>query len=722
MEIVEEALDVSEKSVPITVDVESLPEEASVKSVEVRGNVGSHHQPPTPSVVVGTREENVSFASKLVSKSTKFFEHKGWVEENQGMLLLLSSMIAIICFRNLFNPPGGLRQQTTTNADDGDCSIERPCLAGTALLGNSRWSSYIYSYFGMFNMICFCTCQTINFLICSGFPAKHRIFMFILLMLMCACLILVSIMFILLTWLVMPEGICHEALFSIITWLRVWFVMILVIFAFHVIRVAIWCVKTVKGCKTNEGGNEGAMKVAMKAKPVTIVVGSQIWVENPELVWIDGEVINIKGEDAEIQVVAKVSKIYPKDMESPAGGVDLTKLSYLLEPGVLCNLATRYENNGIYSNPVLEAFGNAKTVRITIPAALGNLSRFNLINVEAIFSVCFVASILHLGNIDFANGEDNDSSVLKNDESLFHLQMTAELLMCNPRALKDALCKRVMVTPEEIIKISLDPHGATVSRDGLAKTIYSRLFDWLVDKINVSIGQDPSSKCLIGVLDIYCFESFKTNSFEQFCIIYTNEKLQQHFNKQVFKSEQEEYTREEIDWSYIEFVDNKDVLDVIEQVFLPSLSLSLSPSNVFSCELLFCKVNAQSHKGSSLFWQLQPQNVNKGFHISPTFCKCMCASPNPLHKSHHGFFIFLYCWTMEIVEEVLDMSEEFVPIIVDVENLSEEASVKSMKVRGNIESHHQPPTPSVVVTNREENASFESKFERKLTKFFEHKA
>ncbi|CAB4321869.1 unnamed protein product [Prunus armeniaca] len=496
-------------------------------------------------------------------------------------------------------------------------------------------------------------------------------------------------------------------------------------------------------------------------KPVTIVVGSQIWVENPELVWIDGEVINIKGEDAEIQVsngnkvVAKVSKIYPKDMEMPAGGVDdMTKLSYLHEPGVLCNLATRYESNEIYtytgniliainpfqslshlydtvmmeryngvpfgelgphvfaiadaayreminegnsnsilvsgesgagktettkmlmrylaylggnaaaegrtveqqvleSNPVLEAFGNAKTVKNNNSSRFGkfveiqfdkrgrisgaairtyllersrvcqisDLERnyhcfyllcaapeqekekyklgdpksyhylnqsncyqldgisdehnylstrramdvvgISVVEQEAIFSV--VAAILHLGNIDFANGEDNDSSVLKNDESLFHLQMTAELLMCNPRALEDALCKRVMVTPEEIIKRSLDPHGATVSRDGLAKTIYSRLFDWLVDKINVSIGQDPSSKCLIGVLDIYGFESFKTNSFEQFCINYTNEKLQQHFNKHVFKSEQEEYTREEIDWSYIEFVDNKDVLDLIEQ-------------------------------------------------------------------------------------------------------------------------------------------------------------
>ncbi|TYK17992.1 myosin-9 isoform X2 [Cucumis melo var. makuwa] len=183
---------------------------------------------------------------------------------------------------------------------------------------------------------------------------------------------------------------------------------------------------------------------------------------------------------------------------------------------------------------------------------------------DAIFRV--VAAILHLGNIEFAKGEESDSSFVKDEESKFHLHMTAELLMCDPNALEDALCKRMMVTPEEVIKRSLDPHGATVSRDGLAKTIYSRLFDWLVDKINVSIGQDPCSKYLIGVLDIYGFESFQTNSFEQFCINYTNEKLQQHFNQHVFKMEQEEYVKEEIDWSYIEFVDNQDVLDLIEKV------------------------------------------------------------------------------------------------------------------------------------------------------------
>ncbi|KAJ6746493.1 MYOSIN [Salix koriyanagi] len=182
---------------------------------------------------------------------------------------------------------------------------------------------------------------------------------------------------------------------------------------------------------------------------------------------------------------------------------------------------------------------------------------------EAIFMV--VAAILHLGNIEFAKGGEIDSSVIKDQKSRFHLNMTAELLKCDAKSLEDALIQRVMVTPEEVITRTLDPLAAILSRDALAKTIYSRLFDWLVDKINNSIGQDPNSKSLIGVLDIYGFESFKFNSFEQFCINFTNEKLQQHFNQHVFKMEQEEYTKEEINWSYIEFVDNQDVLDLIEK-------------------------------------------------------------------------------------------------------------------------------------------------------------
>ncbi|GFY98486.1 myosin family protein with Dil [Actinidia rufa] len=454
-------------------------------------------------------------------------------------------------------------------------------------------------------------------------------------------------------------------------------------------------------------------------------------------------------------VVKDIGKVFPKDTEAPPGGVDdMTKLSYLHEPGVLQNLATRYELNEIYtytgniliainpfqrlphlydthmmqqykgatfgelsphvfavadvayraminegksnsilvsgesgagktettkmlmrylahlggrsgvegrtveqqvleSNPVLEAFGNAKTVRNNNSSRFGkfveiqfdksgrisgaairtyllersrvcqisdpernyhcfyhlcsappevrqkykleNPKSFHYLNQsncyeldgvndaheyletrramdivgiseeeqEAIFMV--VAAILHLGNIEFAKGKEIDSSVIKDEKARFHLNMAAELLMCDAKSLEDALIQRVMVTPEEIITRTLDPVAALGSRDALAKTTYSRLFDWIVEKINISIGQDPTSKSIIGVLDIYGFESFKHNSFEQFCINFTNEKLQQHFNQHVFKMEQEEYTKEEINWSYIEFVDNQDVLDLIEK-------------------------------------------------------------------------------------------------------------------------------------------------------------
>ncbi|KAL3611086.1 hypothetical protein D5086_002106 [Populus alba] len=136
---------------------------------------------------------------------------------------------------------------------------------------------------------------------------------------------------------------------------------------------------------------------------------------------------------------------------------------------------------------------------------------------------------------------------------------------CDEKALEDSLCKRVIVTPDGNITKPLDPASAVLSRDAMAKTVYSRLFDWIVDKINSSIGQDPTATSIIGVLDIYGFESFKINSFEQLCINLTNEKLQQHFNQHVFKMEQEESTREEINWSYVEFVDNQDVLDLIEK-------------------------------------------------------------------------------------------------------------------------------------------------------------
>ncbi|KAG1359672.1 putative Myosin-8 [Cocos nucifera] len=283
--------------------------------------------------------------------------------------------------------------------------------------------------------------------------------------------------------------------------------------------------------------------------------------------------------------------------ESGAGKTESTKMlmRYLAYLGGRAAAEGRtVEKQVLQSNPVLEAFGNAKTdverYKLGNPRTFHYLNQSNCFELDgiddsteyletrkamdiigissdeqdAIFRV--VAAILHLGNIEFAEGKETDSSELKDEKSWSHLRTAAELFMCDAKALEDSLCKRIIVTRDENIIKSLDPEAAALSRDALAKIVYSRLFDWLVNKINNSIGQDPNSENLIGVLDIYGFESFKTNSFEQFCINLTNEKLQQHFNQHVFKMEQEEYTKEEINWSYIEFVDNQDVLDLIEKV------------------------------------------------------------------------------------------------------------------------------------------------------------
>ncbi|KAL9226907.1 hypothetical protein vseg_002666 [Gypsophila vaccaria] len=489
--------------------------------------------------------------------------------------------------------------------------------------------------------------------------------------------------------------------------------------------------------------------------------GANVWVEDKEFAWVPAEVVDFVGNRVQLLVTSSATtvfsspdKLHLRDPDADLGGVDdMTKLTYLNEPGVLYNLKRRYALDNIYtytgsiliavnpftrfphlynvhmmeqykgapfgelsphvfavadvayrammsdkksqsilvsgesgagktettklimqyltymggraagddrsveqqvleSNPLLEAFGNARTVRndnssrfgkfveiqfdkngrisgaairtyllersrvvqITDPernyhifyqlCASGENSekykledpqQFHYLNQsktyelegvsnadeyvktrramtivgisdseqEAIFRT--LAGILHLGNVEFSPGKEHDSSKLKDQRSTFHLQMVADLFMCDVNLLLSSLCTRSIQTREGTIVKALDCSAAVSSRDALAKTVYSRLFDWLVEKINKSVGQDPNSRVQIGLLDIYGFECFKHNSFEQFCINFANEKLQQHFNQHVFKMEQEEYNREEINWSYIEFVDNQDVLDLIEK-------------------------------------------------------------------------------------------------------------------------------------------------------------
>mgnify|MGYP006276773217 FL=1 len=95
--------------------------------------------------------------------------------------------------------------------------------------------------------------------------------------------------------------------------------------------------------------------------------------------------------------------------------------------------------------------------------------------------------------------------------------------------------------------------------------MYNRLFNWLVHRVNQSLASEEVIKNFIGISDVAGFEIFKTNSFEQLCINYTNEKLQQFFNHHMFKKEQEEYLRESIEWKFIDLgLDLQPCIDIIE--------------------------------------------------------------------------------------------------------------------------------------------------------------
>uniref|UniRef100_A0A8C8SPI5 Myosin VC n=1 Tax=Pelusios castaneus TaxID=367368 RepID=A0A8C8SPI5_9SAUR len=145
-----------------------------------------------------------------------------------------------------------------------------------------------------------------------------------------------------------------------------------------------------------------------------------------------------------------------------------------------------------------------------------------------------------------------------------HLNVFCELLDLDNDRVAQWLCHRKIITTSETVIKPMTKLQALNARDALAKKIYSHLFDFIVERINKALHFSGKQHTFIGVLDIYGFETFDVNSFEQFCINYANEKLQQQFNLHVFKLEQEEYMKENIPWTLIDFYDNQPVIDLIE--------------------------------------------------------------------------------------------------------------------------------------------------------------
>ncbi|KAH0872425.1 hypothetical protein HID58_069787 [Brassica napus] len=198
---------------------------------------------------------------------------------------------------------------------------------------------------------------------------------------------------------------------------------------------------------------------------------------------------------------------------------------------------------------------------------------------ESVFAM--LAAVLWLGNVSFTVIDNENHVEPEEDESeSLHsldtdgLSTVAKLIGCNINELKLALSNRNMKVRNDTIIQKLTLSQAIDARDALAKSIYACLFDWLVEQINKSlaVGKRRTGRS-ISILDIYGFESFDKNSFEQFCINYANERLQQHFNRHLFKLEQEEYIQDGIDWTRVDFEDNQNCLSLFEKKPLGLLSL-----------------------------------------------------------------------------------------------------------------------------------------------------
>ncbi|XP_066215090.1 unconventional myosin-VI isoform X7 [Saccopteryx leptura] len=179
-----------------------------------------------------------------------------------------------------------------------------------------------------------------------------------------------------------------------------------------------------------------------------------------------------------------------------------------------------------------------------------------------------VAGVLHLGNIDFEEAGSTSGGCNLKNKSTQSLEYCAELLGLDQDDLRVSLTTRVMLTTAggtkgTVIKVPLKVEQANNARDALAKTVYSHLFDHVVNRVNQCFPFETSSY-FIGVLDIAGFEYFEHNSFEQFCINYCNEKLQQFFNERILKEEQELYQKEGLGVNEVHYVDNQDCIDLIE--------------------------------------------------------------------------------------------------------------------------------------------------------------
>ncbi|XP_061670517.1 unconventional myosin-Va isoform X6 [Syngnathoides biaculeatus] len=225
------------------------------------------------------------------------------------------------------------------------------------------------------------------------------------------------------------------------------------------------------------------------------------------------------------------------------------------------NLKLSKANDFLYTrqgrSPIIDGVDDTKELCTTRNA-------FSLLGINESYQMGLfqvLAAILHLGNVEIRDRDSDSSMIPPNND---HLTKFCELVGITYEDMAQWLCHRKLKTASETYIKTLPRLQATNARDALSKHIYAKLFNWIVEHVNKALVADIKQHSFIGVLDIYGFETFEINSFEQFCINYANEKLQQQFNMHVFKLEQEEYMKEQIPWTLIDFYDNQPCINLIE--------------------------------------------------------------------------------------------------------------------------------------------------------------